>query len=70
MEQILLLFLTKYLNIRFIYFLDYFKNALKITLCEVQFFNTGNLHKNLWNLILKYRLDLLRATQLKKSSSS
>ena len=35
---------------------------------RVEVFNTGNLHKNLYNLILKYKLDRLRPTQSKNSS--
>ena len=35
---------------------------------RIKFFNTGNLHKNLYKLVLKYMLDRLRPTLLKNLS--
>ena len=62
MEQIFLLFLTKYI------YLTYFLINLK--LLRVGFFNAGILHKNLYRLILKNILDRLRPTQSKNLSLS
>ena len=47
-----------------------FKLLLKYLGVRVEFFNTGNLHKNLNNRILKHILDRFKPTQSQNSSSS